>query len=149
MEGKRRKRKEHIAEVRVRREIGGKRGTRRERGGCSSMESILASRAATLSLCLPLTAPSISPSRVFRSLFCLSRCSRAASAFWANVLSPCSCTVMMLHSLLFPAAGGLHLGLVFLEFSLQLLLGRHRLRPLSPLLLQLDLQLLHLAGGGG
>ncbi|KAA8591677.1 hypothetical protein FQN60_017051, partial [Etheostoma spectabile] len=64
-----------------------------EESHCSSIESILASRAATLSLCLPLTAPSISPSRVFSSLFCLSSCSRATSAFWVNVLSPCSCTV--------------------------------------------------------
>ena len=62
---------------------------------CSSIASILASRAATLSLCLPLTAPSISPSRVFRSLFCLSSCSRPASAFWAKVLSPCTCTLMV------------------------------------------------------
>jgi len=44
VEGKRRKRKEHIAEVRVRREIGGKRGTRRERGGCIKREIIPGNR---------------------------------------------------------------------------------------------------------
>lgn len=51
----------------------------------------------------------------------------------------------LLHGLLFSTAGILHLGLGFLQFCFQLLLRRHGLRPLTPLLLQLDLQLPHLA----
>lgn len=50
---------------------------------CSSREAILASRAAIVALNLFFTAPSISCSLLFSSLFCLSSCCRAFSFFCA------------------------------------------------------------------